>query len=75
MVVPHNDALEITTKIGGFDVKQMLMGEGLSSDIMFMETITSLGRITKDLKISDFPFLEFAKWINVSTGEIRLSLV
>lgn len=53
----------------------MLMGEGLSSDIMFMETITSLGRITKDLKISDFPFLEFAKWINVSTGEIRLFLV
>lgn len=39
IVKPHNDALVITTKIMMFDVKQILVDGGNSSNILFLKTL------------------------------------
>ena len=46
---PHDDALVVTLKIGGYDVKRMLMDQGSGAEIMYPNLYKGLNLRPEDL--------------------------
>lgn len=44
---PHKDALVITAKIDGYDVKIVLIDSGSSTDLLFLDALKNMGKTEK----------------------------
>ena len=42
-IQPHNDALVVTLRIGGYDVKRVMIGQGSAAEIMYPDLYKGLG--------------------------------
>ena len=42
-IQPHNDALVVTLRIGGYDVKRVMVDQGSTSEIMYPDLYKRIG--------------------------------
>ena len=56
---PHDDALIVTLKIGGYDVKRVLVDQGSGAEIMYPDLFRGLRLRLEDLTYYDFPLIGF----------------
>ena len=56
---PHDDALVVILKIGGYDVKRVLVDQGRKAEIMYPDLYKGLNLKPEDLRGYDSPLLRF----------------
>ena len=71
-VQPHDDALVITLRIGGYAVKRVMVDQGSAAEIMYPDFFKGLNLKTKDLTPYNSPLVSFEGKIIISKGQVRL---
>ena len=56
---PHDDALVVTIKIGGYDVKRVLVDQESGAEIMYPDLYKGLNLKLEDLERYDLPLMGF----------------
>ena len=69
---PHNDALVVTLKIGGYDVKKVLLDPSSDAEIMYPSLFRGLKLRPEDLTYYDSPLIGFDGKIVFPRVQIRL---
>ena len=69
---PHNDALVVTLKIGGYDVKRVLVDQGSAVEVMYPDLYKRLNLKPEDLSPYDSPLVSFEGKTVTPKGMIRL---
>ena len=67
---PHDDALVFTLRIGGYDVKKVLVDQGNGVEIMYLNLFKGLELKVKDLTHYDSLLIGFDNKIVFSKGQI-----
>ena len=73
-IQPHDDALVVTLKIVGFDMKRVLVDQGNAVEVMCPDLYRGLNLKPKDLTAYDSPLVSFEGKTITSRGQIRLSI-
>lgn len=73
-VQPHDDALVATLRIGGYDVKRVLVDQGSAVKIMYLDLYKGLNLKPKDLTAYDSPLVSFEGKTVTPRGQIRLPI-
>ena len=71
-IQPHDDALVITLRIGGYDVKRVMIDQGSAAEIMYLDFYKGLGLKTDNLTTYSSPLVSFKGKMVVPKGQIRL---
>ena len=71
---PHDDALVVTIRIGGYDVRRVLVDQGSGVEIMYQDLYRGLNLRPKDLDTYDSPLMGFDGKMVVPRGMIRLPI-
>ena len=71
-IQPHDDALVVTFRIGGYDVKRVLVDQGSGAEIMYPDLYNGLGLKPEDLAAYDSPLVSFDGKVVVPRSHIRL---
>jgi len=71
-VQPHDDALVITLRIGGYDVKRVMVDQGSAAEIMYPDLFKGLNVKAEDLTPYNSPLVSFERKIIISKGQVRL---
>ena len=71
-IQPHNDALVVTLRIGGYDVKRVMIDQGSAAEIMYPDLYKGLGLKPVNLTTYSSPLVSFEGKMFVSKGHIRL---
>ena len=71
-IQPHDDALVITLRIGGYDVKRVMMDQGSAAEIMYPDLYKGLNLKAEDLTPYSSPLVSFEGKIIIPKGQIRL---
>ena len=69
---PHDDALVVTLRIGGYDVKRVLVDQGSAVEVMYPDLYKGLNLKPEDLSPYDSPLVSFEGKIVTPKGMIRL---
>ncbi|XP_050254982.1 uncharacterized protein LOC126700846 [Quercus robur] len=69
---PHDDALVVTLRIGGYDVKRVLVDQGSAVEVMYPNLYKGLNLKPEDLSPYDSPLVSFEGKIVTPKGMIRL---
>ena len=73
-IQPHDDALVVTLRIMGYDVKRVLVDQGSAVEIMYPGLYKGLGLKPKNLMPYDSPLVSFEGKIVTPIGLIRLPI-
>ena len=73
-IQPHDDALVVTLRIGGFDVKRVLVDPGSAVEVMYPDLYKGLNLKPEDLMAYDSPLVNFEGKIVMPKGRIRLPM-
>ncbi|XP_050278328.1 uncharacterized protein LOC126719863 [Quercus robur] len=73
-IQPHDDALVVTLKIGGYDVKRVLVDQGSAVEIMYPDLYKGLNLKPEDLTAYDSPIVSFEGKTVTLRGQIRLPI-
>ena len=71
---PHNDALVVTLRIGGYDVKKVMVDQGSGVEIMYLDLYRGLNLKPEDLTAYDSPLVSFDGKVVIPKGQIRLPM-
>ena len=71
-IQPHDDALVVTLRIGGYDVRRVMVDQGSAVDIMYPDLYKGLGLKTEDLTTYNSPLVSFEGRMVAPKGLIRL---
>ena len=71
-IQPHNDALVITIRIRGYDVKKVLVDQDSGARIMYPNLYKGLSLKPEDLAHYDSPLMSFDGKIVIPKDQIRL---
>ncbi|XP_050289945.1 uncharacterized protein LOC126728120 [Quercus robur] len=71
-IQPHNDAFVITFRIGGYDVKRVLVDQGNGAKIMYPDLYKGLNLKSEDLTTYDSPLVSFDGKVIIPRGQIRM---
>ena len=71
-IQPHDDGLVITLRIGGYDVRRVMVDQGSAAEIMYHNLYKGLGLRAKDLTPYSFPLVSFEGKVIIPKGQIRL---
>ena len=71
-IQPHDDALVITLRIGGYDVKRVMVDQGSADEIMYPDLYKGLNLSAEDLTPYSSPLVSFEGKIIIPKGQIRL---
>ena len=71
-IQPHNDALVVTLRIGGYDVKRVMVDQGSAAEIMYPDLYKGLGLKPEDLTTYNSPLVSFEGKMVVPKGQVRL---
>ena len=71
-IQPHNDALVINLRIGGYDVKRVMVDQGSPAEIMYPDLYKGLNLEAEDLTPYSSPLVSFERKIIIPDGQIRL---
>ncbi|XP_030924611.1 uncharacterized protein LOC115951573 [Quercus lobata] len=69
---PHDDALVVTLRIGGYDMKKVLVDQGSAVEVMYPDLYKGLNLKPEDLLPYDSPLVSFEGKIVILKGMIRL---
>ena len=58
-IQPHDDALVITLRIGGYDVKRVIVDQGSAAEIMYPDLYKGLSLRAEDLTPYSSPLVSF----------------
>ena len=73
-IQPHDDALVITLRIGGFDVKRVLVDPDSVMEVMYPDLYRGLNLKPEDLMAYDSPLISFEGKTVIPKGQIRLPI-
>ena len=73
-IQPHDDALVVTLRIGGFDVKRVLVDQGSAMEVMYPDLYKGLNLKPEDLMAYDSPLVSFEGKTVILKGQIRLPI-
>ena len=73
-IQPHDDALMITLRIGGYDVKKVMVDQGSAAEIMYLDLYKELSFRAEDLTPYSSPLMSFERKIIIPKGQVRLPL-
>ena len=73
-IQPHDDALVITLRIRGYNVKRVMVDQGSVAEIMYPNLYKGLNLRAEDLTPYSSPLVSFEGKIIISNGQIRLSV-
>ena len=73
-IQPHDDALVVTLKIEGYDVKRVLVDQGSAIEIMYLDLYKGLNLKPEDLMAYDSPLASFEGKTVIPRGQIRLPI-
>ena len=68
----HDDALVIILRIGGYDVKRVMVDQGSAAEIMYPDLFKGLNLRTEDLTPYSSPLVSFEGKVIIPKGQIRL---
>ena len=71
-IQPHNDALVITLRIKGYDVKRVMVDQGSAAEIMYPDLYKGLNLKTEDLTPYSSLLVSFEGKIIILKGQVRL---
>ena len=71
-IQPHDDALVITLRIGGYDVKRVMVNQGSAVEIMYPDLFKGLNLRTEDLTPYNSPLVSFEGRTIIPKGQVRL---
>ena len=71
---PHDNALVVTLRIGGYDVKRMLVGQGSAMEVMYPNLYERLKLKPEDLTAYNSPLVSFEGKTVTPKGMIRLPI-
>ena len=71
-IQPHDDALVVTLRIGGYDVKRVMIDQGSAVEIMYPDLYKGLGLKLENLIAYSSPLVSFEGKMVVPKGQIRL---
>ena len=67
-IQPHDDALVITPRIGGYDVKRVMVDQGSAAEIMYPDLYKGLNLKAKNLTSYSSPLMSFEEKIIIPKG-------
>ena len=73
-IQPHDDTLVITLRIGGYDVKRVMVDQGSVAEIMYLDLYKGLNLRTEDRTLYSSPLVSFKGKIIILKGQIRLPM-
>ena len=73
-IQPHDDALVVMLRIGGFDVKRVLVDQGSAVKIMYPDLYKGLNLKFEDLTAYASPLISFEGKTIIPKGQIRLPI-
>ena len=73
-IQPHDDALVITFRIGGYDVKRVMVDQGSATEIMYPDLYKGLNLRAEDLTPYNSPLVSFEGKVIIPKGQIRLPM-
>ena len=71
-IQPHDDALVITLRIWGYDVKRVMVDQGSAAEIMYPDHYKRLSLRAEDLTPYSSPLVSFEGKVIIPKGQIRL---
>ena len=71
-IQPHDDALVITLRIGGYDVKRVMVDQGNAAEIMYPDLYKGLSLRAENLTPYSSLLMSFEGKIIIPKGQIRL---
>ena len=73
-IQPYDDALVVTLRIGGYDVRRVLVDQGSAVEIMYPDLYKGLNLKFEDLTAYESPLISFEGKIVIPKGQIRLPI-
>ena len=73
-IQPYDDALVVTLRIGGYDVKRVLVDQGNAVEVMYPHLYKGLNLKPEDLTPYDSPLVSFEGKTVTPKGQIRLPI-
>ncbi|XP_050277979.1 uncharacterized protein LOC126719475 [Quercus robur] len=73
-IQPHDDALVVTLRIGGYDVKRVLVDQGSAMEVMYPSLYKRLNLKPEDLTAYDSHVVSFEGKTVTPRGQIRLPI-
>ena len=73
-IQPHDDALVVTLRIGGYDVRRVLVDQGSTIEIMYLDLYKGLDLKPKDLTAYESPLVSFEGKTVIPKGQIMLPI-
>ena len=73
-IQPYDDALVVTLRIGGYDVKRVLVDQGSAVELMYLDLYKGLKLRPEDLTTYDSPLISFEGKTVTPKGQIRLPI-
>lgn len=71
---PHDDALVVMLRIGGYDVKRVLVDQGSAVEVMYPDLYKGLKLKPEDLMVYDSPLVSFKGKTVTLKGMIKLPI-
>ena len=71
-IQPHDDTLVVTLRIGGYDVRRVMIDQGSAAEIMYPDLFKGLGLKPENLTTYSSPLVSFEGKMIVPRGQIRL---
>ena len=71
-IQPHDDALVITLRIGGYDVKKVMIDQGSAAEIMYPDLFKGLNLKPENLTAYNSPLVSLEGKMVIPKGQIRL---
>ena len=71
-IQPYNDALVLTLRIGGYDVKMVMIDQGSAAEIMYPDLYKGLNLKPESLTAYSSPLVSFEGKMVIPKGQIRL---
>ena len=71
-IQPHDDALVIILRIGGYDVKRVMVDQGSAAEIMYPDLFKGLNLKTKDLTPYNSTLVSFEGKVIIPKGQVKL---
>ena len=68
----HDDALVTTLRIGGYDVKRVMVDQGNAAEIMYPDLYKGLSLRFEDLMSYSSPLVSFEGKVIIPKGQLRL---
>ena len=73
-IQPYDDTVMITLRIGGYDVKRVMVDQDSGVEIMYLDLYKRLNLKPENLIAYDSPLVSFNGKVVISKGQIRLPI-